>query len=177
MEKNNIIQITPEILRSVKKSIKCAIEYEKLTGRKLGITGEVGEILVCKKLNLNLLKNDIAAGYDALDNRGKRYQIKTRKGETNKGRLSSFSKHEFDYAVLAILDKEYNLVELWQTTFGKIKPVINKNKGRNPSLRDFKKTAEKFFQGHKTDIMTHTTTYNSLRIIRPYSTRLRYQKL
>ena len=114
-----------------------------MTGRKLGITGEVGEILVCKKLNLNLLKNDIAAGYDALDSGGRRYQIKTRKGDPDKGRLSRFSKHEFDYVVLAVLDKEYNIVELWQTTFEEIKPVIDKTKRRNPSLSDFKKIGEK----------------------------------
>ena len=55
--------------------VKSAVEYEKVTGRDPGITGEVGEILVSDKLNLLLLSDRINAGFDALSKDGKKYQI------------------------------------------------------------------------------------------------------
>lgn len=42
------IKIDDKIMNVVESAIKVALEYEALRGRrKLGITGEIGEVLVC----------------------------------------------------------------------------------------------------------------------------------
>lgn len=138
-----IIKITPSIFRAVKKAISAALEYEKLTGRNLGITGEVGELLTCEKLKLNLATDPLTAGYDAIDKKRRRYQIKTRRANSDRGRISTFSRHDFDYAVLATLDKNYKISGLWQTTHKKLRPILNKTKRRDPSLREFKRISER----------------------------------
>lgn len=142
------IPITSKIKKVVIDVIRIAILYEKLTGRKLGITGEVGEILVCshkkfKPLGLKLLSDPISAGYDAVDKRGNCYQIKARRGgKTNAARLSRFSNHKFHFAVLAIFDKNYKIKELWQVSYKKLLPIIQKCTHRNPSLGQFKRAAK-----------------------------------
>ena len=134
------IPITEEIRKAVFTSIKAAIKYEKLTGRKLGITGEVGEVLVCDRLKLKLLSDPISAGHDAIDEQGKRYQIKARRvnrAKGIKGRIGTFSKHEFDSAVLIILDENYEILKLFIGDHEKLKPVLDRHKRRNPSVREF----------------------------------------
>ncbi|MDO8558509.1 MAG: hypothetical protein Q7S09_04995 [bacterium] len=142
MRIEKIIKIGHPALRAVKKAVSAELEYEKLTGRKLGITGEVGELLTCQKLKLNLVANPLIAGYDAIDKKGRRYQIKTRHGHSDRGRTSRFSEHDFDYAVLVILDKKYKVSGLWQTTYKKLRPVLKRLKRRNPSLREFKRISK-----------------------------------
>ena len=73
----NVIKITDKIIDKVNEIIKLALDYEESTGRRLGVTGEIGEVLVCQKLGLSLMANRNNAGYDALDESGKiKYQIK-----------------------------------------------------------------------------------------------------
>ena len=139
----NTIPITSKIKKIISTASKVAIEYEKLTGRKLGITGEIGEVLVCDKLKLKLLANPLSAGYDAIDKICKRYQIKTRRVEHGRSRIGRFSKYAFDYAILAILDRNYKILELWRAEFEKLKPILDRQRRRNPSLREFKKVSKR----------------------------------
>jgi hypothetical protein len=134
--------ITPKIKKIISEASKIALDYEKLTGRKLGITGEVGEVLACDKLKLQLSTDNLSAGYDAMDNKGKKYQIKTRRLERGKGRLGHFSKHKFDYAVLVLLDEDYKISKLYHTDYKKLEPLLNKQKKRNPTFTNFVKIAE-----------------------------------
>lgn len=144
--------VTRELVGIVEKAVDAAVSYQKAVGgkRKLGITGEVGEVLVCKALGLRLMREDRSAGFDALDAEGKRVQIKTRRSESkglprDVGRVGTFSKHEFDYAVLAILDYEYKLCEVWRADYKDITPVIERQRRRNPRLSAFKKVASQIF--------------------------------
>jgi hypothetical protein len=149
---NSSINISSEFKKIVSSVIISAIKYEKITGRKLGITGEIGEVLVCEKLKLKLLKNSIFPGYDAIDSQGYKYQIKTRRGNTNSpgARMGTFSSHSFNYAILAILDDKYNLVELYKITYKKLEPILKCYEKRNPPLRQFKKIATRIeTQGKK----------------------------
>jgi len=73
------IPISIAIREVVNKAIEANLLYEQITtncGRKLGITGEVGEILVCAALGLHLVKDPRAEGFDAVDSSGNRIQIK-----------------------------------------------------------------------------------------------------
>jgi hypothetical protein len=146
------IEIDDALITIVNKAIIVALEYGTSTqgARKLGITGEVGEILVCKKLGLRLMADSLSEGYDAIDKDGKLVQIKTRRGESGEkpketGRLGKFSEHEFDYALLGILDSSYKLVEIWRADNELIEPIILKQKRRNPSLSSFKRVARRVF--------------------------------
>ena len=120
MENPKTIKIDNNLINKVKSAIDVALEYEAATNgkRKLGITGEVGEVLVCYQLGLRLVLDSRLEGFDAVDRDGLRVQIKTRRGESEglpskAGRISRFSEHEFDYALLALLDHEYQLCEIW----------------------------------------------------------------
>ena len=154
MNEQETIDIDNKIIRKINLAIDAALMYENVTQgkRKLGITGEVGEILVCHQLGLQLVSDPRSEGFDALDKDGKQVQIKTRRSESeglprDVGRISRFSKHGFDYALLAILDKEYKLHEVWRASYEDLKPIIkNEQTERSgPRLSSFKKVGEKIF--------------------------------
>ncbi len=138
------IKINGKIIEKVAQATKVAVEYEKLTGRKLGITGEVGEVLVCKKLGLQLMADPLSAGYDAVK-AGKKYQIKTRRVDHRRGKIGRFSKHNFDFAILAILDKNYKIKELYQASYKKLKPLIDQAPRGALSFNQFVRVAKKIF--------------------------------
>ena len=147
-QKIKTIGINKALLGHLKNAIRSALMYEKETGycRKLGITGEVGEVLACHKLQLKLVCDPRSAGYDAVDRKEKKVQIKTRKSEEkglprDTGRMGAFSAHKFDYALLVLLDHEYKLCGIWKAEYKNLMPIIQKCKRRNPSLSAFKKVA------------------------------------
>jgi len=148
-----IIPITEEILSRMKKVIKASLAYEDAVGviRKTGITAEVGVILACNHLNLHLCVDPKAEGFDAIDQRGRQFQIKTRRSETeglpsDLGRLSSFLKHHFDYVVLVMLNPDYSLAEIWRAEYRDALPlIVEKYKRRNPNLSSFKKVSRRIW--------------------------------
>ena len=150
--KPETITIDNGIERTTKSVIKAAIEYENRTQRKLGITGEIGEVLVCIHLGLKLLRNSRTEGYDAIDKKGRRVQIKVRRSETGDrvnegGRISRFSNHEFDYTLLGLLNKKYGLYKLYQVTYSKLEPIIQneQNEKRGITIKSFLKVADDIF--------------------------------
>jgi len=152
MKNPKAIKIDKKLLTKVNLAIKAALDYEEATNgkRKLGITGEVGEVLVCHQLGLRLVLDSRSQGFDAIDNDDKKVQIKTRRSESKglpsrASRISRFSEHKFNYALLALLDHEYQLCEIWQADYKKLKPVIEKQKRRAPSLSSFQRVARKIF--------------------------------
>ena len=73
---------TKDIIEKIKPLIEkikpLAAEYYSLTGKPLGITGEIGEYEVARILGLKLVEAR-KPGYDATDCSGRcRYQIKSR---------------------------------------------------------------------------------------------------
>jgi uncharacterized protein DUF6998 len=152
-ENHSPIEIDKKVIDAVHDVIKSALAYEKVTdnARRIGITGEVGEILACYHLGLRLCIDPRSAGFDAIDNKGKKVQIKTRRSETeglpeNAGRLGTFSKHPFDYALLVLLDREYQVAEIWKAKYKSVMPLIEKQKRRNPNLSEFKKLSQRIFR-------------------------------
>jgi len=146
------IVVDDVLVQKVKLAIEAALAYEVATSgkRKLGITGEVGEILVCHQMGLRLMLDPRSVGYDALDSREKRVEIKTRRSESDglprdAGRVSTFSEHKFDYALLGLLDHQYRLCEIWQADYDNLRPIIDKQKRHNPNLSSFKRVAHRVF--------------------------------
>lgn len=145
---SRFITVDSELLEKIEQAIQVALAYERATtgSRKLGITGEVGEVLICKQLGLRMMLNPRSEGYDAIDKAGRRVQIKTRRSESGdmpkkSGRLSRFSEHKYDYALLGILDGQYRLTKIWRADYKTIEPIISKQKRRNPSLSSFIRVA------------------------------------
>ena len=155
MENPKAIKIDNKLINVVESAIGVALEYEAATKgkRKLGITGEVGEVLACRQLGLKLVLDSRSEGFDAVDKNGLKVQIKTRRSESqglpsDSGRTSSFSKHQFDYALLVLLDSKYELCEIWRSEYDKLIPIIEKQKRRNPNLSYFKSVGEKIFDSN-----------------------------
>jgi hypothetical protein len=92
--------------------------YYRLTGKPLGITGEVGEYEVARIMGLTLL-DARSPGYDAIGADGRRVQIKARMfapgralGGQRLGRIKSAS--EFDTVMLVMLDTDYQPWVIWE---------------------------------------------------------------
>jgi hypothetical protein len=150
---NEYIIIDDKIIEKIKVAIGNALDYETLVhgNRKLGITGEVGVILVCYHLKLRLISDSRSEGFNAIDKDDLRVHIKTRRSESeglpkDAGRTGRFSKYRFDYALLGLLDHNYQLCEVWRADYDKLMPIINKQKRKDPSLLSFKKVGRKIFE-------------------------------
>ncbi len=63
--------------RILEKARDVARDYYAVTGKPLGLTGEMGEYIAAKRLGLTLAPAR-TAGYDAKDRQGRRIQIKSR---------------------------------------------------------------------------------------------------
>ena len=98
-----------ELREVVDQARKLAVRYYALTGRPLGITGEVGEYEACRLLALKIAPAR-ECGYDALDARGRRIQIKARSVPTGRKAIGSQMLGSIDLAgpwdavVLVLLD-------------------------------------------------------------------------
>ncbi len=145
-----LVDVTPDMLKAVEQAVVAARAYSAATSgrRKLGVTGEIGEVLCCHTLGLKLSLHSRTEGYDAVDGEGKLVQIKTRRSESDGlpsdlGRLSTFSKHGFDYALLVVLDSDYHIAEIWRAEQADIAGLIDSQKRRNPNLGSFKRRASR----------------------------------
>jgi len=106
-----------------------------MTGKKLDVTGQIGEILVASRFGLRLAQDPRVKGYDALDSRGRRVEIKARRSESrsrpsDRALTSRFSPHEFDYVLLAILSHDYKILEVIKADYQSLKPMILRKRRR-----------------------------------------------
>jgi hypothetical protein len=105
-------------LRSVIRDAKeIAKRYRNLTGKPLGITGEVGEFTAAELMNLQLT-GARQPGYDAIAPDGHRIQIKARcvLPESKKSqRMGSVRlKHEWDTVMLILMDGDFEPLEIYE---------------------------------------------------------------
>jgi len=94
-----------------------AARYKKLTGKPLGITGEVAEFSAAKLLGLELTEAR-TAGYDAYGADKRKIQIKGRSlpPDAKPGqRLGSIRlEHEWDSVLLVLMDEALDVIEMWE---------------------------------------------------------------
>lgn len=130
------IKITKQRLGAIAFAIKAAIRYEKATERKLGITGEVAEVLVSHRLKLRLLVDPIYPGCDAIDSKNNCYQIKgaRRLGDLHEGRMGTISRHKYDYLILALLDFDYKIKEIYKLPSNSAEKIARRHRRRNPPI-------------------------------------------
>lgn len=125
-----------QILRNAKS---LARRYFHLTGKPLGVTGEVAEYEAARILNLQL---ELArqAGYDATEERNGvtlKVQIKGRyfpNPQLRGGRLGAIDlKQPFDTVLLVLLDADYNAFQIYEAARPAVKELIARpgSKARN----------------------------------------------
>ena len=92
--------------------------YYRLTGKPLGITGEIGEYEAARILGLTLVEAR-TPGYDAIGADGRRIQVKSRMfspdrtlGGQRLGAIKPDS--EFDTVMLVMLDADYRPWIIWE---------------------------------------------------------------
>ena len=114
-----------------------AIDYYRLTGKPLGITGEIGEYYAANHLNLELA-DARTAGYDATDQAGRRIQIKARsiaaKDMRPGQRVGSIRlDHDWDAVVLVIMDELFEPQIMYEAERGAIEEALTRpgSKARN----------------------------------------------
>jgi hypothetical protein len=118
MDSTTPTQDPEEIASVLERARAAAIEYYRLTGKPLGITGEIGEYEAARLLGLKLSAAR-EAGYDAINPDGHRYQIKARcineNGLRKSQRLGSIKlTHPWDSVLLVILDMDFRATGIWQ---------------------------------------------------------------
>lgn len=147
---NCSIRGVSEILADVKR---LAVEYYQITGKPLGVTGEIAEFEAARLLDLQLAPAR-TPGFDASgtgQRNGKKIQIKGRwklegRDGTKVPRINF--DHEFDTVVLVILrGPEFKPAEIWEAdrksieTLNKKKGCTKKGKLKKLSVSEFKKAA------------------------------------
>lgn len=92
------------------------------------IVSEYGEYIVCKKLRLKQPRSSVNKGYDAIDNTGLKYEIKSRWATPwNKPTLFPISKNQLktsDFIIYIEFDNNWNMVKLLKIPSNKVKPNI-----------------------------------------------------
>lgn len=121
----------------IHRMIEAAIDYRQRTGRALGITGELGEVLAANILDLDLAPVR-QAGYDALDAKGRTIQIKTRSlvDGKKKGRIGSINlSKEFDYVYLVLLNDRFQVTEIHSASRSVVTNLLSRPGSRARNVR------------------------------------------
>ena len=97
------------------------------------LQADYSEWLVPQWLDLKLLENPVAKGFDARDSQGRKYQIKGRVVKTL-GDNTSFDfktlRNKFDFLVGVLLSPSMSLLGMIRVDYETVKALANKNQGR-----------------------------------------------
>jgi hypothetical protein len=100
-----------------KAAAATAKRYRELTGRPLGITGEMGEILAAELLGLKLAPAR-QPGYDAISRDGRRVQIKSRCIPPDAKPVQRIGQirfdHDWDTVALILMNEDFEPLEIWE---------------------------------------------------------------
>jgi hypothetical protein len=143
------------LLRQAKR---LAAEYYTLTGKPLGVTGEVAEYEAAEKLGLTLATAR-APFFDAVrevEGRRESFQIKGRavsRDDRYRGRVPTIkTEGDFDAVLLVLLDKStFEAIEIWRADRASVKARLTApgSKARNErgsmGISQFKSIAERIW--------------------------------
>jgi hypothetical protein len=107
----------PELLRCF-ANILDELKERKVVRTRNNPVADYAEWLVTQQLGLSLERSS-KRGYDAIDQNGKRYQIKSRRlGPTNESKLLSVIRNldtnEFDYLVGVLFNRDFTVKEAYK---------------------------------------------------------------
>lgn len=124
------MQATDEVYQILSDAKVLARRFYHLTGKPLGVTGEVAEYEAARILNLKL---EVArqAGYDATEKRNGltlKIQIKGRYFSDSRmrgGRVGSIDlKQSFDTVLLVLLDADYNAFQIYEAARPSVEALL-----------------------------------------------------
>lgn len=129
--------ITNDEIKLPKKSqieiLKFGYLYELLREKEIvrsrRIVGDLGEYYACKYLNLKLNENKNEKGVDAYDEKGRKYEVKTRRvyesgRRTSKTRrLNNLAGKDSEFLIVVVLNKTFECAGMWKM---KMKDIENK---------------------------------------------------
>ncbi len=130
------------MIGSVLKAAKrAAVAYYRLTGKPLGITGEMGEYFAAKHLGLKLAEAR-TPGFDAYGKDGRLVQIKSRSIPRSKGKGKGLSgqrtgsiqlNREWNSVVLVLMDEFFEPFAIYEADRKSIEKALVKpgSKARN----------------------------------------------
>ena len=127
------------VMELLKEAKTLAREYYSLTGKPLGVTGEVAEYEAARILGVELTAAR-QAGYDAIEHVGgatKKLQIKGRCLQENckpGQRLGSIrTEHDWDAVLMVLLDYEFNATEIYEAQRANVEAALKApgSKARN----------------------------------------------
>jgi len=137
--KNNLPVKTVEKLRTAQHFISVHLqsregleEFGMIRTKRL-LQADYSEWLVSQWLDLKLLENPVAKGFDARDSQGRKYQIKGRVVKTL-GDNTSFDfktlRNKFDFLIGLLLSPSMTLLGMIRVDYETVKALGNKNRGR-----------------------------------------------
>ena len=103
MNRTQSFIMRPE-LKSIAESLK-VLEDAKIIRTK-NLVGDLGEYYCKEFSNLTLNINTVEIGYDAIDNTGKKVEIKTRRLPSNQSKVI-FRSFDFDYCLYVELNQYF----------------------------------------------------------------------
>lgn len=126
-----------ELFGLLQEAKRIAARYRELTGRPLGIAGEIAEAEAVRLLGLELAPVR-TAGYDVMrnapDGRVERLQVKGRVLSVGKpqGRLGSIDvKHpDWDAVLLVLMDLQFNTLAIYEAPRENVEREINREGSR-----------------------------------------------
>lgn len=146
-----------DALRQLKSDAKAlAARYYELTGKPLGITGEMAELEAAELLELDLA-DARTPGFDAYRERNglrERIQIKGRavdSADRYRGRCPSIKcGDQFDYVLTVLMDRRtLDVLEIWEASEGAVQARLtapgskSRNERNSMGLSQFKSIATK----------------------------------
>jgi hypothetical protein len=122
--------------QTIREAKRVAIAFRAITGRPLGITGEIAEYEAARLLNLRLA--DVRqSGFDAFGENDIKVQIKGRclqEGGKKSQRVGKIQlDKDWDIVLLVILDPDYETLHIYQANRATIKEALERpgSKARN----------------------------------------------
>ena len=122
-----------KLRKTARQRVKDGYEFKEFTGI-------IGELAACQWFKG--YKWTPSDGYDATDENCNRIQIKTRKVWTSpnftSGTINKFGrkdKYEFEIGILVLLDKKFEIAEIWQLDKDEIRNRESRENGRLLALK------------------------------------------
>jgi len=129
--------IDPEALeRVIRMAIVLAVEYRRMTGKPLGITGEVGEFHAADLLGWHLA-DARQPGYDAVAPDGHRVQIKSRcilPGARSSQRVGGIKlAYDWETVALVLMDADFAPLSIYEARRADVERELKRpgSKSRN----------------------------------------------
>ena len=148
LKRTEVIRVR-KILAEAKK---LAVEYKTITGRPLGIAGEVAEHEAARLLKL-ILAPARESGFDAhrlVRGRRQRLQIKCRVVTNRKSqKMGAISaKKPWDAILLVVMDGDFDVTDIWEASRAKVIRLLGKtdSKARRRgqlTVSEFKRSGQK----------------------------------